>query len=85
MPQHKSCKKRLKTNEKARIRNRAFKTRAKRLEKKILTLTSVEEAQQELKVVSSLLDRLATKKIIHRNTAANHKAKLSRHVRSLQT
>ena len=85
MPQHKSCKKRLKTNEKARIRNRAYKSRSKRLEKQVLSLTTLEEAQRELKVAASLLDRLATKGIIHRNMAANHKSKLSRHVRSLQS
>jgi small subunit ribosomal protein S20 len=85
MPQHKSCKKRLKTSAKARIKNRSYKSRAKRLEKQVLSLTSPQEAQQELKIAVSLLDRLATKGIIHRNTAANHKAKLSRHVQSLQS
>jgi small subunit ribosomal protein S20 len=84
MPQHKSCKKRLRTNEKARIRNRTYKSKAKRLEKKVLSLTSRDEAQRELKTAVSLIDRLVNKGIIHRNTAANHKAKLSRHVQSLQ-
>ncbi len=84
MPQHKSCKKRLLTNEKARIRNRAYKSRAKRLEKSVLSQTSPEKAQLELRVASSLLDRLSSKGIIHRNTAANHTAKLARHVQSLQ-
>ncbi len=84
MPQHKSCKKRLLTNEKARIRNRAYKSRAKRLEKSVLSQTSHEKAQQELRVASSLLDRLSSKGIIHHNTAANHKAKLARYVQSLQ-
>jgi small subunit ribosomal protein S20 len=84
MPQHKSCKKRLLTNEKARLRNRAYRSRAKRLEKSVLSQTSLEEAQKELRAASSLLDRLTSKGIIHRNTAANHKAKLARHVRSLQ-
>jgi len=85
MPQHKSAKKRLKTNEKARARNRAYKSRARRLEKKVLSLTDPQKAQQELKSAVALLDRLANKGIIHRNQAANHKAKLSRHVSALHT
>ena len=84
MPQHKSCVKRLKTNEKARIRNRAYKTRMRNLEKKVLSHTKLEEAQRDLNAAVSILDRLANKKVIHRNTAANHKSKLMRHVQSLQ-
>jgi small subunit ribosomal protein S20 len=84
MPQHKSCVKRLKTSEKSRQRNRAYKSRAKKLEKKVLSLASFEEAQQEYRNAASLLDRLSSKGIMHRNTAANHKAKLWRQVQSLQ-
>jgi small subunit ribosomal protein S20 len=31
-----------------------------------------------------LLDHMATKGVLHKNTAARHKAKLTRHVNSLQ-
>ena len=84
MPQHKSCKKRLITSAKARERNRMYKSRAKRLEKKVLSLTSKEDAQRELKTAAAYLDRLSTKGIIHQNTVANHKSKLARYVQSLK-
>lgn len=84
MPQHKSSKKRLITSAKARERNRIYRSRAKRLEKKVLSLTSKEDAQRELKAAVEYLDRLSTKGIIHRNTAANHKSRLARHVQSLK-
>ncbi len=39
-----------------------------------------EEAAKQLNEVKSYLDRLASKGILHRNTAANYKSKLERHV-----
>jgi len=41
------------------------------------------EAQELLSRVSSMLDKLAKKNIIHKNKAANNKAKLTKLVNSL--
>ena len=46
--------------------------------------TDKEEAQELYKKVSSLLDKLAKKNIIHKNNAANKKAKLHKVMAAVQ-
>ncbi len=83
MPQHKSAVKRVRQNEKARLRNRGYKTRLKTEMKKLLSLTDKEEAEAQYKIVTSLLDRMTVKGIIHRNYAANRKSRLASYVKKL--
>jgi small subunit ribosomal protein S20 len=83
MPQHKSCEKRVKTNAKSNQRNVGYKTQMKSSVKKIRSITDKEAIQDELKKTYSLLDKLAAKKIIHKNKAANQKSKLSKYANSL--
>lgn len=66
-----------------RLRNRYQKTTARTLIKKIRAAHSKEEAAKLLPKVTSLLDKLAKKHIIHRNKAANLKSKLARKVQAL--
>ncbi|RPH94781.1 30S ribosomal protein S20 [candidate division KSB1 bacterium] len=84
MPQHKSAEKRMRTSAEARIRNRQKRTRCRAAEKKVLSLADKPTAQVELAKVFALLDHMATKGLYHQNTTARIKAKLSRHVGSLQ-
>jgi len=51
--------------------------------KKVRSITDKEVIQDELKKTYSLLDKLASKKIIHKNKAANQKSKLSKYANSL--
>ena len=83
MPQHKSCEKRVKTNLKSNRRNVSYKTQMKSSIKKLRSITDKEVIQDELKKTYSLLDKLASKKIIHKNKAANQKAKLAKYANSL--
>ena len=83
MAQHKSAIKRIRTSEKARLRNRDYKSQMRTAIKNLRALENKEEAEQQYKTVSSLLDRLACKGIIHPNNAANKKSKLAHHVASL--
>jgi len=76
LPTHKSAQKRLKTNEKSNIRNRAVKSQIRTVVKN--AETSVDEAS--LKEAVSLLDSAARKKVIHRNKAARMKSRLARMV-----
>jgi small subunit ribosomal protein S20 len=46
--------------------------------------TSKEEAQEMYKKVSSLLDKLAKKNVIHKNNAANKKSKLHKVLASFE-
>ena len=74
MPTHKSAAKRLKTNEKANIRNRAIKSRIMTLVKK--TESSSDEAS--LREAVSFLDKAARKGAIHRNQASRIKSRLTK-------
>lgn len=80
MPQHKSCKKRLKTSAVARVHNRAIKSNIKTAIKKLEEAGSSEEAQAQLRTVSSLLDRAAKRHILHPSTAARKKSRLARSI-----
>ena len=83
MPQHKSAEKRVKQNERRRLRNKQKRTQMKSAIKKVRTATDKEVAQAELKNTVSILDRMAVKRIIHPNRAANLKAQLTRKVNAM--
>ena len=70
----KSQKKRIITAEKARIRNRAAKSELKTAVKRVRAAVeagNAEEAQKQAQVACRLLDKAASKGIIHANQAAN--------------
>ncbi len=76
MPQHKSAAKRVRQNERRRIRNRFQRSRMRTMIKKLHAAESKEQASGLLSEVKAMLDRLASKGIIHRNKAANYKSEL---------
>ena len=51
--------------------------------RKLRGTTDKAEAQELLKKVSSMLDKLAKRNIIHKNNAGNKKSKLTKFVNSL--
>ncbi len=51
--------------------------------KKLTSTTKKDEAQALLKEVSSMIDKLAKKKIIHWKKAANQKSRLAKRVNGL--
>ena len=83
MANHKSALKRIRANETKRLRNRYQAKTARTFEKRLRHLQDPTAAQELLKKVSSMLDRLAKKNVIHKNKAANHKSKLARMVNGL--
>jgi small subunit ribosomal protein S20 len=76
MPTHKSVEKRVRQNERKRVKNLVQRSHLKTAVKKVRTEPNKEAALPELKKTVALLDRLAARKIIHRNKAANLKSKL---------
>ncbi|TBT83733.1 30S ribosomal protein S20 [Propioniciclava sinopodophylli] len=73
----KSQKKRILTNEKARLRNKAVKSALKthiRRFREAAAEGDVEKAQQAAKVACRALDKAASKGVIHKNQAANRKS-----------
>lgn len=83
MANHKSALKRIRANGAKRLRNRYQAKTTRTFEKRLKSMTSKNEAQDLLKKVYSMLDRLAKKNVIHKNKAANHKSKLARFVNGL--
>jgi small subunit ribosomal protein S20 len=77
----KSVVKRVRQNERKRTQNVLQRSRLKTAVKKVRTAENQETAKQELVKTSALLDRLAAKKIIHKNKASNLKSKLAAAVR----
>ncbi len=83
MANHKSALKRIRANETKRLRNRFQHKTTRTFIKKLRTTTDKVEAQDLYKKVSSMLDKLAKKNVIHKNKAANNKSKLARFVNKL--
>lgn len=83
MANHKSALKRIRGNEKKRLRNRFQLKTTRTFIKKLRGTKEKEVASELLKKVSAMLDRLARKNIIHKNKAANNKSKLTKMVSTL--
>jgi small subunit ribosomal protein S20 len=84
MAHHKSALKRIRANETKRLRNKYYLKTTRTFIKKLKSATTKEEAQELYKKVSSLLDKLAKNNVIHKNNAANKKAKLHKVMAAVQ-
>ncbi|AWL09130.1 MULTISPECIES: 30S ribosomal protein S20 [Aquirufa] len=78
MANHKSALKRIRANEAKRLRNRYQHKSTRTLIKKLRLTTDSSVVVDLFKQVSSALDKLAKKNIIHKNKAANQKSKLAK-------
>lgn len=77
----KSQIKRNRTNERARVRNLAERSRLKtyaRTFREALASGDRDKASAALKTATQAYDKAVTSGVIHRNNAANHKAKLAK-------
>jgi small subunit ribosomal protein S20 len=83
MANHKSALKRIRANETKRLRNRYQHKTTRSYIKKLRDTTDQAVASQLYKTVSSMLDRLAKKNVIHKNKAANQKSRLAKVVSRL--
>ena len=76
----KSQIKRNRQNEKARLRNKAVRSDLKTHVKAAEAAIGTDESAAALTAAISRIDRAATKGVIHRNTAARKKARLTKRV-----
>jgi len=83
MANHKSAKKRIRSDEKKRDRNRYQHKTTRNAIRDLRASTDAKEATEMLPKVSSLLDKLAKTNVIHKNKAANLKSSLATHVSKL--
>ena len=82
----KSQKKRILTNEKARLRNKAVKSELRthvRHVREAVAAGDKDAATSALAVAGRKLDKAASKGVIHSNQAANRKGKLAKQVAAL--
>ncbi|MCH8146414.1 MAG: 30S ribosomal protein S20 [Planctomycetes bacterium] len=78
-----SAKKRIKQNERNRIRNRARKAKLKTETRKFQDAIhdgNLDAAKELLVTVTKKIDQTAAKGTLHKNTAARKKSRLARHL-----
>jgi small subunit ribosomal protein S20 len=83
----KSQIKRIKQNEKARMRNKAVKSELRTYVRKFREAAEagdVEEATVALRLASRKLDKAVSKGVIHKNQAANRKSAIAKRLTELQ-
>lgn len=83
MANHQSAKKRIRSSEVKRLRNRYQHKTVRNAVRNFMTIKDKEEAQKEYIRLSSLIDKLAKKNVFHKNTAANKKSNLARYLQNL--
>lgn len=81
-----SAKKRIRQNEKARLRNRRRKLQIKDAVKQLddqIDAGQSDQAAETLKAVYKTLDKVAAKGTIHKKTAARRKSRLAKRLNKL--
>ncbi|MBV7294994.1 30S ribosomal protein S20 [Corynebacterium sp. TAE3-ERU12] len=83
----KSQMKRIKTNEKARLRNQAVRSAVRTEIRKVRALVDAGDkagAEAQLRIANRKIDKAVSKGVFHRNTAANKKSGLAKAVNKLE-
>jgi small subunit ribosomal protein S20 len=86
MANHKSAEKRVRQNEKRNAVNRSNRTRLRTQIKKLRTALASHDKAASTELLNptiSSIDKAVNKGIIHKNTAARYKSRLTRHVGEL--
>ncbi len=83
MANHKSALKRIRSSEVKRIRNKYYFKTTRNAIRSLRGTTEAKEAAEMLPKVSSMLDKLAKRNIIHKKKASNLKSKLTKYVNTL--
>ena len=84
MANHKSALKRIRSNETKRLSNRYYHKTMRNALRKYRATTDAKELEAQLPKVTSMIDRLAKKNVIHKNKAGNLKSSLVRHLASVK-
>jgi small subunit ribosomal protein S20 len=80
MPQHKSPKKRMRSDPRKRLRNRMVKSQVKTALGHVDEATDAASAKPLLSEAFSVLDRAAKRNVIKKQTASRKKSRLARQV-----
>lgn len=86
MANHKSALKKIRQDQMRYERNKGYKTRLRNVVKNVeaaVTEGDKEHAEQALKEAVPIIDRVASKGVIHKNTAARKKSRLAKYVNTM--
>ena len=83
MANHKSAIKRIRQSNKRKILNKYLHKTARNAMRKLRSITDKKEALVLLPKVTSMLDKLTKRNIIHKNKSGNLKSQLSKHVNTM--
>jgi len=83
MANHKATKKDVRQATKRRERNRYYGKTTRNAIRKLLALTSKAEAEAGLPAVSSMIDKLAKRNVIHKNKAGNLKSGIAKRIKAM--
>jgi small subunit ribosomal protein S20 len=84
MANHKSSEKRIRQTETKRTHNRYFAKTMRNALKEFRSLKEKEKAGEEMPKLVALIDKLATKDVIHKNKAANLKSGVVKHYNAMK-
>jgi small subunit ribosomal protein S20 len=84
MANHLSSKKRIRQTEKKKVENKYYAKTTRNAITNLRESKDKKEATEMLPKISSMLDKLAKKKVIHKNKASNLKSSLKKHVSKLK-
>ena len=76
--------KRVRQSIKANARNKNYKSAMKTAVKNVLKEGNKEKAGEMVNKAFSLVDKAASKGVIHKNKAANQKSKISKHIKNIK-
>ena len=83
MANHQSSIKRIRQTQTRNLRNRYYAKTARNAVRKLRAKTVKDDATALYRQVSSMLDKLAKRNVIHKNKANNLKSKLALHINKL--
>lgn len=83
MANHQSALKRIRQNEKRRTHNKYYAKTMRNALRNFRALSDKKEAEENVSKLTSLIDQLVKKNIIHKNKAANLKSKMAKQVSSM--
>ena len=76
--------KRVRQSIKANARNKNYKSAMKTAIKKALTEKNEKKILETASKAFSIIDKAASKGVVHKNKAANQKAKISKHIKNIK-
>lgn len=83
MANHPSALKRIRQNESLKMHNRFYTKTMRNAVRKFRALTDKKEAEEQLPKLHTMIDKLAKRKMIHKNKAGNLKSSITKYANSL--